>query len=89
MRKPLDPAPGPRSVLPGEVLTLREAGRRLGLAKQALCDAQRAGLRTVTIGRAKFVTGDWIRQFAERLAQQQADQAAGNGNGNGEHGCDY
>ena len=77
MRRTPEPTPGPRSVLPGEVLTLREAGRRLGLAKQSLCDAQRAGLRTVTIGRAKFLTGDWIRQFVEAQAVQQAVQQAG------------
>ena len=78
MRKPLDtPTIGRGSVLPGEVLALREAGRRLNLQKRAMCDCQRAGLRTVTIGRCKFTTGDWVREFAERLAEQQADAQAG------------
>jgi hypothetical protein len=78
MKRPLDttPAPARGSILPGEVLPMREAGRRLGLAKQALIDCQRAGLRTVTIGRLKFTTGDWVRQFVEAQAQQQA---GGNG----------
>ena len=70
MRRPPDSVPSPRSVLPGEVLALREAGRRLGLQKQALCDAQKAGLKTVLVGRVKFTTGDWVRQFVEGLAER-------------------
>jgi hypothetical protein len=54
------------SVRADEVLTLREFGRRLVLATRALCDAQRGGLKTILVGRVKFVLGsdalDWFRQ---------------------------
>jgi len=78
VRRPSDttPAPGPRSILPGEVMPLREAGRRLGLAKQALIDAQKAGLKAVVVGRLKMTTGTWVLEFVERLA---AEAGAGHG----------
>lgn len=72
--KPLDTTPptGRGSVSAGEVLTLREFGRRLGLANKALCDAQKAGLKTALVGRVKFVVGadavEWFRQQAEHQA---------------------
>ncbi len=84
MKRPLDPTPaiGRGSVRADEVMSLREFGRRLGLAARALCDCQRAGLRTVLVGRCKFVIGaDALRWFAA-MAQQQAEQQAGQG-GNG------
>ena len=71
MRRPLDPAPGPRSVRADELMSLREFGRRLGLAKRALCDCQRGGLRTVLVGRCKFVLGsDALAWFAQQAAAQ-------------------
>ena len=74
MRKPLDttPSAGRGSVHTDEILTLREFGRRLGLANKALCDAQKAGLKTVTVGVRKFVVGSqavaWFAQQAEAQA---------------------
>ena len=74
--RPLDPAPRFGSILDGETLPLREAARRMGWGKRLSIDVQRMGLRTVTIGRLKYTTGKWVREFAERLAEQQAgDQA--------------
>jgi hypothetical protein len=80
MRKPLDTAPtvGRGSVSAGEILTLREFGRRLGLAHKALCDAQRAGLKTALVGRVKFVVGSHAVEWFRRQADAQAGQG-GNG----------
>jgi hypothetical protein len=69
MKRPQDlPSTGRGSVRGDEVLTLREFGRRLGLGKSALCDAQRQGLRAVLFGRVKFIVGsdalDWFRRLA-------------------------
>ncbi|MCX7424377.1 MAG: hypothetical protein NTW96_01865 [Planctomycetia bacterium] len=67
---------GSGSVRSDEVLSLREFGRRLGLARRALCDCQRNGLRCVVVGRAKYIIGsDALAWFA----QQAAKQAAGGG----------
>ncbi len=68
--RPRDPAPRFGSILPGEVLPLVEAGRRLGLAKRALIDAQKMGLRSVLIGRRKFTTGNWLLAFVEGQAEK-------------------
>jgi hypothetical protein len=75
MKRP-DPSPtGHGSVSAGEVLTPREFGRRLGLATRALCDAQRAGLRTVLVGRVKFVLGaDALAWFTQQAEQQTAER---------------
>ncbi len=84
MRKPTAPhdsAPGPRSVSAQEVLSLREFGRWLGLGRQALCDAQRHGLPTVTVGRVKFVVGSqavaWFTSQAQQQAATEQDGRAG------------
>ncbi len=71
MKKARDPAPRLGSILPGEVLPLAEAARRLGWQKRMTIDAQKMGLRSVLIGRRKYVTGDWVRQFVEAQAEQQ------------------
>jgi len=69
---------GSGSIRTDEVMTLREFGRRLGLASRALCDCQRNGLRTVLVGRTKYVVGrhavEWFGKLAER-------QAGGSGDG--------
>jgi len=74
VKRPQEKPTGHGSVSAQEVLTLREFGRRLGLAKQALCDAQRAGLKTAIVGRVKFVVGsdavEWFKLLAERQAGQ-------------------
>ena len=54
-----------------EVMTLREFGRRLGLAQKACCDAQRQGLRTILFGRCKFVLGQDVVTWFRRLAEEQ------------------
>jgi hypothetical protein len=70
------PPVGSGSVSAGEILTLREAGRRLGLGTRCLCDLQRAGLRTITLGRRKFVVGSDLIFFA---TQQAGAQGKGGG----------
>ncbi len=81
MRHRLDsaPLPAPRfgSILPGEVLPVQEAARRMGWGKRFTIDAQRMGWKTVLIAKRKYTTGDWVREFIE--AQVQA--AAGDGEG--------
>lgn len=81
MKKPLDPTPpiGRGSVSADELLDLRTFGKRLGLGARILCDLQRSGLRTVTLGRRKYILGKWAIDFA----QQQAKQQAGGSNGQG------
>jgi hypothetical protein len=88
LKRPTDTTPsiGRGSVSAGEVLTLREFGRRLGLANKALCDCQKSGLKTALVGRVKFVCGShaikWFHDQAERQAGDQAgDQAGANGQG--------
>jgi hypothetical protein len=75
MRKPAEPAPRFGSILDGETMPLREAARRMGWAKRMSIDVQRMGLKTVTVGRLKYTTGRWVREFVEALAEKQ-DQAA-------------
>jgi hypothetical protein len=72
MKRTLEKSPtiGRGSVRADEVMSLREFGRRLGLASRALCDAQRAGLKTVLLGRTKYVIGKHALQFFERLAAE-------------------
>lgn len=72
MRRPTsDPLPRFGSILPGEVLPMAEAARRLGWQKRMTIDAQKAGLRSVLIGRRKYVTGDWLLEFIEAQAAKQ------------------
>lgn len=65
------PTTGNGSVSFTEVMPLREFGRRLGLARRALADAQRKGLRTVLFGRCKFVLGQDAIAWFRRLAEEQ------------------
>jgi hypothetical protein len=44
----------------------------MGWAKRLSIDVQRMGLKTVTIGRLKYTTGRWVREFVEGQAEQQA-----------------
>ena len=59
------------SVSTGEILPLRELGRRFGLGQKSLRAIQRDGLRTIQVGRLKFVLGGDILTFFERLAEEQ------------------
>ncbi len=71
MRKPLDKlAPRFGSIAIGETLPLREAARRMGWASRMVADVQRAGLKTVTIGRLKYTTGQWVSDFVELMAEK-------------------
>ena len=69
--RPTDNAPRFGSILPGEVMPVEEAARRLGWGKRLTIDVQRMGLRSVLIGKRKYTTGDWVRQFIEEQAERQ------------------
>ena len=73
MKPRIESAPRFGSILDGETLPLREAGRRMGWAARMTADVQRMGLRTVTIGRLKYTTGRWVREFVERMAEQTTE----------------
>ena len=73
------PTTGRGSVRPDELLTMREAGRRLGFASRSLCDFQRQGLRTILAGRVKLILGRDLLTFVAKLADEQA-QHGGDGN---------
>ena len=70
--RPTDTAPRFGSILPGEVLPVEEAARRLGWRKRLTIDVQRMGLRSVLIGRRKYTTVDWGRHFIEEQADREA-----------------
>jgi len=74
--RPTEPTPRFGSILPGEVLPVEEAARRLGWRTRLTIDVQRMGLRSVLIGRRKYTTGDWVRQFIEAQADRQAAERA-------------
>jgi hypothetical protein len=75
MKRPLDkPTPRFGSIRRDEVLPFAEAARRMGWRDKMIADVQRMGLRTVTIGRMKYCTGDSVYRFVERLMQQAGDQ---------------
>jgi len=76
--RPSDPALRFGSILPGEVMPMEEAARRLGWMKRMTIDAQKMGLRTVLIGRRKYTTGDWVCRFFEKQVDRQAAERAAN-----------
>lgn len=86
MRKPLA-TPAPRQlgmVSRDEVGPLEEIGRRMGWGNEMLATVQRMGLRTVVIGRRKYVTGNAVYRFVEHLATMAADAAEQQAGGGGD-----
>ena len=75
--RPTEPIPRFGWILPGEVMPVEEAARRLGWRKRLTIDVQRMGLRSVLIGRRKYTTGYWIRQLIEEQADRQAAERSG------------
>jgi hypothetical protein len=73
-RPDTDPAPRFGSIRLDETLPMREAARRMGWASRMSAEVQRMGLKTVTIGRLKYTTGLWVRDFVERMAERTAGQ---------------
>jgi len=73
-RRPLNSADRPAlgSIRADEVLPFREAARRLGWAAKTRRAAKRAGLRTITFGRAEFILGADLVAFFQA---QQRDAA--------------
>ncbi|MFZ1932897.1 MAG: hypothetical protein WCB27_16365 [Thermoguttaceae bacterium] len=69
------PVPARGSIADGETLLFAEAAKRLGWCSKSRRAAIRAGLRVVQFGRWQYTTGRWVREFVERLAQRQADDA--------------
>ena len=60
------------SIQANEILPLREAARRLGWEQKTIRRAQREGLRTIMFGRFKYVRGEDVHAFFDRLADEQA-----------------
>lgn len=58
-----------------ELYSLDEAARRLRWRKHSIRQALRAGLVTVKFGSTRYVTGQAVLNFIEKLAQQQAEQS--------------
>lgn len=73
--RPIDstPRPGFGSIQAGEVLPLREAGRRLGWGNKTIAQAQRDGLKAVQYGKIKYTTGRAVLEFIERLMNGRPD----------------
>lgn len=67
----LSSRPGLGSVRPGEILSLRAFGYRMGLGNKSLAEAQRRGLKTVVFGRTKYVLNG--ADFFEKLAEKQTE----------------
>ena len=65
------------SIRRDEVLPFAEVCRRMGWADQMASDVQRAGLRTVTLGRRKYSTGAAVYDFVERMMQAAAGDRDG------------
>lgn len=81
--RPDAPVPARGSIRDDETLLYSEAARRLGLCAKSRRAAIRAGLRVVQFGRWQYTTGRWVREFVERLAEQQAGDQGQGGDGNG------
>lgn len=58
---------GPRHIAAGELYPIEEASRRLGWGRKTMIKAQRDGLKAVLYGRTKYVRGQVILDFFERL----------------------
>ena len=59
------------SVRADEVMPLSELQRRFRLGYKGTAEAQRQGLRTIALGRQKFILGRDVLRFFERPADQQ------------------
>lgn len=60
------PKSSPGVISRDEVYTLPELQQRLNLGAWAMRQARRAGLKTLKIGRNKFVRGSDVMDFLER-----------------------
>ncbi len=65
------PKPSYGSISAGEVMPMTEFQRRFGLAYKSMREAQQQGLRTITLGRRKYVLGSDVLAFFEKLAAIQ------------------
>ena len=62
--------PGYGSIRADEVLPLREAARRLGWGQRTIRRAQKEGLRVVKFSTFKYVRGEDLVAFFNRLATE-------------------
>ncbi len=60
-----------------ELMPVRVMAKRLGMNTKSIAHAKRAGLKTQRFGRFDYVTGRWVLDFFERLANGE------NGGGRG------
>ena len=79
--KPKQPHPKPEPngcpavVSVHELYTLEEVARRLRWKRHSIRQALRNGLVTAKFGSRRYCTGRAVRDFMERLAQQQAENS--------------
>jgi len=72
------PRPG---LLPGELLPLAEAGRRLGLSRSWLRRARLSGLRVHAVGKKRFVESDDLLRFIREQSSSGATDTPPRDNG--------
>lgn len=76
-QRPDDPQPAPRPLPPRILLTVEEAGQRLGVGRTMAYSLVRSGaLESVRIGRLRRVPVSAIDAFAARLVAGSAGEAA-------------
>ena len=66
--KPMSTPVASRSIRADEVMSLREAARRLGWKAHSIRQAKRRGLRVVKFGSTNYVLGESILEFFRQLA---------------------
>jgi excisionase family DNA binding protein len=72
-----DPRPAPRPLPPRVLLTVEEAGERLGIGRTTAYSLVRSGaLESVRIGRLRRISVSAIDAFAARLVAGSAGEAA-------------
>jgi len=81
-RPPASPAEAV-GVRADEVLSRRDLMLRLRWGRKQWSRAQAAGLKSVLLGRERYIVGRWVIELLERLAGEQCHTTHGTGNGEG------
>lgn len=63
------------------LVPLREVCRRLALGRRTAWDIQRDGLKTIQVGRMKYVRAEDLKAYFDALAERQQNPRKGEGNG--------
>ncbi|MFI5607240.1 helix-turn-helix domain-containing protein [Amycolatopsis sp. NPDC051903] len=76
-QRPDDAQPTPRPLPPRVLLTVEEAGERLGIGRTTAYSLVRSGeLQSVRIGRLRRISVSAIDEFAARLVAESSGKAA-------------